>query len=550
MLNRPILKLSLTALVGMALSLMAYSDDIKDWPVRDGINLEPAKQRFIEVFSSEPENLDHLTPGFEDCLLDADKAGKLSGVNEDTILGPYESNDQVEVELDLEITEIKVTSSKVGCTALRKEVLERVPDAKFKQYQVSSAFKHGYLIYADYETDLEMTIEMAGADDHVSVTNSKMVSYMFLSQPKKTIDKAYPKEMYSFLSFTVGDIKSKNYSFYMSPLKAPNEGIMNISLNRSNSAGKQKNVVHVSEKQNGLHGFEMRGNHTLMVMLDGKRHGLNVSENYFYASDKTQGPYTHSCYDMGEKFNVFKKAADNTCTQVSDEQIGMTDVYVDQHYQMQLDSKKRIADMKRASAERIQARASASENREKTEYRPSFQEQQRLKEEAATKEKAQAFAKKQKQAKCKLNNDNWVYLGTNCKNGLANGTGSAVDRQGLRFEGDFKAGYRSKGDIHQDGQMIFSGDLKSGKPDGGAICLFEGEYEECRFFRGKRIDTLYKIRKENAKNIAKMEELQKENAMAASHGGSNNDGGSTAIVDALEKEATKRAASFIFDQLF
>lgn len=48
-----------------------------------------------------------------------------------------------------------------------------------------------------------------------------------------------------------------------------------------------------------------------------------------------------------------------------------------------------------------------------------------------------------------------------------------------------------------------------------------------------------------------MEALQKENAMAASHGGnSDNGGGSNVMVDALEKEATKRAASFIFDQLF
>lgn len=134
---------------------------------------------------------------------------------------------------------------------------------------------------------------------------------------------------------------------------------------------------------------------------------------------------------------------------------------------------------------------------------------------------------------------------------MANGKGSAVDRQGLAFEGTFKAGRRVKGDIHQNGQMIFSGDLKDDKPDGSAICLFEGEYEECRFFRGKRIDTLYKIRKENAKNLAKMEKIQQENAMAPSRDNSaNQSDGSNVMVDALEREATKRAASFIFDQLF
>ncbi len=158
------------------------------------------------------------------------------------------------------------------------------------------------------------------------------------------------------------------------------------------------------------------------------------------------------------------------------------------------------------------------------------------------------------EAKCSLNNQNWAYLGDNCLDGLADGEGSSVDKQGLKFIGSFKTGNRVTGDIHQDGEMIFSGDFKQDKPDGGAICMFEGEYEECRFFRGKRIDTLYKIRKENAKNLAEMKQIQAQqepNQESISQDQNrNNNGQSNIVVEAIKKEGTKRAASFIFDQLF
>jgi hypothetical protein len=550
MLNHPILKLSLTALVGMALSLTAFSESIQDWPTRDGINLEPAKQRFIEVFSGEPESLNHLVKGFEDCQLDTDKAAKLSHVHKEAILGPYASSENVEAEVDLDINELTVSSSVAGCAALRQEILELVPAAKFKQYQVRAGFKHGFLIYADYETDLEMVIKIEGADDHKSQTRTQTISHVFHAHAKLALDQAYPKEMYSLVDMKTGGMDIKSYSFIQSPQQTPKEGISHITLSRTHTKDKVENSLNIVGKQNGLDQLEMIGNHTLIRMLDSKMHGLTISENFFAATDKTKPPYMLACYDMGQKFNVFKKLSDNTCIKIDESQIGMPDVYVDQLYQMQLDSKNRMAELQRKAAERLEAREVNNKTGSRSMHVSKSLDQLVAREQAATKEKEQAFAKKQKQAKCKLKNDNWVYLGTNCKNGLANGTGNAVDRQGLRFEGDFKAGYRSKGDIHQDGQMIFSGDLKSGKPDGSAICLFEGEYEECRFFRGKRIDTLYKIRKENAKNLAKMEELQKENAMTASYGGNNNDGGSNVMVDALEKEATKRAASFIFDQLF
>tara|TARA_R110001599_G_scaffold268051_1_gene468946 strand:+ start:201 stop:1373 length:1173 start_codon:yes stop_codon:yes gene_type:complete len=145
-------------------------------------------------------------------------------------------------------------------------------------------------------------------------------------------------------------------------------------------------------------------------------------------------------------------------------------------------------------------------------------------------------------ANCKVNNTNWAYTGENCSNGLAHGEGSAQDTKGLTFVGTFSEGMRIKGEILQDGNMIFSGMLIDDKPDGSAICFYEGEYEECRFYKGKRIDTLYKIRIENAK-------IKHKNPMKYASAAPSKDITDHAV-DSLGKEAFSQAASFIFDSLF
>jgi len=156
------------------------------------------------------------------------------------------------------------------------------------------------------------------------------------------------------------------------------------------------------------------------------------------------------------------------------------------------------------------------------------------------------FVVLQAKAECTLTNKDWVYTKGTCKHGLANGKGTAEDKQGLKFIGEFKNGQRIKGEIHQAGNMIFSGGLVNDKPDGDAICFFEGEYEECRFFKGKRIDTLYKMRKENAKMQAKMTQMQVSKQISSSQ---QKDVGDYAA-DALKREAADRAADYIFDRLF
>ncbi|MEH6348095.1 MAG: hypothetical protein V7785_23560 [Bermanella sp.] len=560
--------------LSLAIPLLAQSESIQEWPSYDGLDINPIKTRFIEVFESEPNNLEALTQGFEKCSLSSNKLARLSGVNEETMLSVYADNKDIEVELDLDINDLEVSSSVAGCAALAKVILEPIPNNKYKYYQVPSDFTYSYFIYADYEATHQYVHNINGKE-HESESNSEYVLHTLYTQAKNPIDSVYSKELYQISNIVMPTIKMKTYSLTLSPQTLSSDGITSVALSRSETGDKLSNSLTIVDKPKGHDSrITIIGNHTLMAMLDGKMHGLMISDNYMYASDKTKNKYTNSCYDLGEKHNVFKIVANNKCVKVSDEQIGGQDVYVDNIYQMTLNSQNRTAEHERTMAKfKADREKRAAERARRLEdnsddklsdsrvasYAQKMEEQKRLKAETKQKQEQAKFAKRQQQAKCQVTNSSWVYLGSHCKEGLADGEGSSIDRQGLKFVGTFKAGERVKGDILQNDEMIFSGDLKNDKPDGGAICLFEGEYEECRFFRGKRIDTLYKIRKENAKNLVKIEKIQKQNAMTASqrNGSTNrqsNNGSQpnkpNVMVDALEKEGTRRAASFIFDQLF
>lgn len=47
----------------------------------------------------------------------------------------------------------------------------------------------------------------------------------------------------------------------------------------------------------------------------------------------------------------------------------------------------------------------------------------------------------------------------------------AINADGLRYQGNFKAGQRVDGEIYQNGEMIFAGQLVEDKPHGEALCL-------------------------------------------------------------------------------
>ena len=190
---------------------------------------------------------------------------------------------------------------------------------------------------------------------------------------------------------------------------------------------------------------------------------------------------------------------------------------------------------------------------------PAYLEKLREEKEALRKEKERKLkaeadriaALKQKQP-CKMKESSWIYTGKSCKGGLANGKGTAMNESGeLTFEGKIKNGVRVKGLINYMGMPTYDGPIVGGRPDGLGVCFHEGEPEECKYYKGKRIDAIFKQRIEMAKQREEMNKMRKEmSELKASQGSSSNGRGSNAFADGVKQEAGKRIASEIFNNLF
>ena len=168
------------------------------------------------------------------------------------------------------------------------------------------------------------------------------------------------------------------------------------------------------------------------------------------------------------------------------------------------------------------------------------------------KRKKNMVSLKQQQV-CKLKESNWIYQSKGCRSGYADGQGIALHQDGeLKFEGKFKNGIRTQGLIYHNDNPLFEGKVVNGKPDGPGVCFHKDEPEECKYYKGKRIDTLFKQRIELAEQRKYMETLKEDMAR------SNNRSGTTAqsstmtdhVSDALKKKAADKVADAIFDHLF
>lgn len=402
MLNRSNSMFTLTLFLRLALSVMTYSDTIQEWPTRDGINLEPAKQRFIELFESDPENFIGLIQGVDECQLDVKKIDRISNVNYEALAAPYKNmeNMEAEIDLDIDIDKLIISSTAEGCTALSETKLELLPYDVYGHYRVSPMFTHSFLIHTDYSVDSEYVFKIEGGADHESESSSETISYLFYSAPNVPTDKAYPQEIYEISEVKTDVFQLKNYSLTLVSSSVPVNGPSYVTLTRSTNDGVLKNSLNLIGKKEGLESIEMIGNHTLTSMLGGEMHGLMIHDNHAFASDKSKEPYTYTCYDMGEKFNVFKKLANNTCAKVEDDQIDMSGVYVDQIYQIQLDSQAEVAGFKRKVATKMKAHKVATEkggdNNGMKVYMSAAEGEQYLAEQKAKKEKEHEFVNKQK----------------------------------------------------------------------------------------------------------------------------------------------------------
>ncbi|MDH5425326.1 MAG: ankyrin repeat domain-containing protein [Gammaproteobacteria bacterium] len=164
---------------------------------------------------------------------------------------------------------------------------------------------------------------------------------------------------------------------------------------------------------------------------------------------------------------------------------------------------------------------------------------------------------------CRLKEDGWIYKGSQCHAGLAHGTGEAVNQaKNLSFKGTFKNGQRTKGELQYDGQPMFDGTISDGRPSGVGICFHKNEPEECKFYKGKRVDVLYKQRlalaSQEQKMDAKLAEMKKmqqqQNDRISKMQGQVNSAGQQSQGSTIGQEigdyAMRKAGEKVMDKLF
>lgn len=115
------------------------------------------------------------------------------------------------------------------------------------------------------------------------------------------------------------------------------------------------------------------------------------------------------------------------------------------------------------------------------------------------------------QEKCAMESEGWVFIEGSCKGKLGHGKGVAVTLEGSRYEGEFSLGVFKHGQLYVNAEMIYEGPFKNTLPHGLGVCFFEGTFEECKQYKGQRIDSLFKQRQYMRKEL---DQMKKELALS------------------------------------
>ncbi len=175
---------------------------------------------------------------------------------------------------------------------------------------------------------------------------------------------------------------------------------------------------------------------------------------------------------------------------------------------------------------------------------------------------------------CPMFDNNWYYTGNSCKNDTAHGIGTAINPyEQTRFEGMIQSGYPIKGALYQFDEITYEGDFSDGLAHGSGICYFESSPEECKYYKGQRIDTLHKQRQEFQRQQEQRQQEQisqsRRNPSEATYGDrvySQPEAGfgeqrydtsyeepedaADSLGDAIQDEVIDRGAKYLFDELF
>ena len=158
---------------------------------------------------------------------------------------------------------------------------------------------------------------------------------------------------------------------------------------------------------------------------------------------------------------------------------------------------------------------------------------------------------------CTLHNPKWIYLSESCLGGVAHGFGQAKTTTGLMFVGDFKDGYRIQGEIYANNILMYDGNLKNGRPHGDGVCIYRGEPESCKYYKGKRIDVLFIQRiefkhqrdelKEQTRILARQQEFIENRLTNPPINRAPQD---NVITNAIKRKAAEKAMDLLFNSLF
>jgi outer membrane murein-binding lipoprotein Lpp len=98
---------------------------------------------------------------------------------------------------------------------------------------------------------------------------------------------------------------------------------------------------------------------------------------------------------------------------------------------------------------------------------------------------------------CAMDTIDWFYIGDDCLNDYAQGNGVALNPyQSLKFDGLIVDGIMIEGVLYKDDEQIYEGKFQDGLAHGSGICFYQGTPEECRYYKGDRVDSLHKQREE------------------------------------------------------